>query len=91
MEYISCNSEGKIIDYFSFINKPVNYKYAALKHYYTKSVEEYCHKTKRGEAFYTNFILNERRKRIKMHRFFLYNKKTKEKIKLFEKLFSLNK
>ena len=45
MKYISCNSEGKIIKYYSFINEPVNYKYAALKHYYTKSVEEFCNKT----------------------------------------------
>ena len=89
MKYISCNSEGKIIDYFSFINIPVNYKYAALKHYYTKSVEEYCHKTKRGEAFYTNVIYNERRKKLKIHRYFAYNKKTKEKIELFKKIFSL--
>ena len=89
MKYISCNSEGKIIKHFSFTNKPINYTYAALKHYYTKSVEEYCKKTKRGEAFYPNAKYNEIRKKGKMKRYFDYNKKTDEKIKLFKKIFCL--
>jgi hypothetical protein len=71
------------------INKPVTFKYAYLKHYYTKSVEEYWHKTKRGEAFYTNIVYNEKRKRKKMKRYFTYNIKTKEKVNLFKKIFEL--
>ncbi len=90
MKYISCNSEGKIIKYYSYMNLPVNYKYAALKHYYTKSVEEYCNKSIRGEAFYPNIIFNEKRKKQKMEMYFKINKKNDEKIKLFKKLFSLN-
>ena len=89
MKYTSCNSEGKIMNYYSLVSKPVNFKYALLKHYYTKSVEEYCYKTKRGEAFYPDIIYNERRKKGKMRRYFYFNKKTDAKIKLFKKLFSL--
>lgn len=51
MNYVSCNSLGEIIRYNNN-TIPFNNKLAILKHYYTKSVEEYCNKTKRGEAFF---------------------------------------
>ena len=89
MNYRSCNSLGKMISYDSYTNIPFNVYNAILKHYYTKSVEEYCNKTKRGEAFYFNISFDYKRKIDKINRYFSYNKKTKEKIILFKKLFSL--
>ena len=89
MNYISCNSNGEIIKYNSYINYPLDYTYAALKHYYTKSLEEYCNKTKRGEAFYKNILFNNERKITKMNRYFKINKLTIEKVNLFIKLFFL--
>ena len=32
------------------INDPPDYKFAYLKHYHTKSIEEFCKKIKRGRA-----------------------------------------
>jgi hypothetical protein len=70
MKYISCNSQGKIMKYDSLINYPANYTYAALKHYYTKSVEEYCYKTRRGEAFHSDIVYNVKRKKKKNQKLF---------------------
>ena len=89
MKYKNCNSLGKKIKYFTNKNIPYNYKYAVLKHYYSKSVEEYCHKTKRGYAFFDKIEFDTKRKISKIENYFIYNKKTKIKIKLFKKLFSL--
>ena len=47
MNVTNCNSQGDIIKYDMGENKPVNYTFAVLKHYYTKSVEEYAQKTKK--------------------------------------------
>ena len=91
MNYTSCNSEGKIISFNSFTNTPFNSSYIILKHYYTKSVEEYCNKVKRGEAFYSQVDFNYQRKIDKIKRYFSYNKETKEKIELFKKMLDLNK
>ena len=52
LPYISCNSVGKIMTrrYFRkcHYNSPPNYERAALRHYATKSIEEFCKKIKRG-------------------------------------------
>ena len=89
MRYISCNSNGNRISHSSFRISPFNHTYAFLKHYYTKSVQEYCHKTERGEAFYPNIIFNDIRKKRRIDRYFQYNIKTKEKLELFKKIFKL--
>ena len=89
MRYISCNSLGNITSHSSFTVRPFTHKYAFLKHYYTKTVEEYCHKTKRGEAFYPNIKFNNIRKKQRIDRFFRYNIKTKQKVDLFKKIFRL--
>ena len=91
MNYICCNSLGEIIDSENNHNIQINYTYAFLKHYYTKSVEEYCLKTKRGEAFYYKMDYNDERKISRINNYFLYNKITKEKILLFRKYFYLTK
>ena len=89
MKYISCNSLGNIISHSSFRIRPFNHKFAFLKHYYTKTVQEYCQKTKRGEAFYPNIKFNIYRKKKRIDRFFQYNIKTKEKVELFKKIFRI--
>ena len=68
--------------YGSGAKKP-NFIYAALKHYYTKSVEEYLIKSSRGSAF-NNVHWTPRRKRFKYRLYFYYNKKTKAKEKLLK-------
>ena len=88
MKYRTCDSTGNLTRYNSFIIK-VNFSFAYLKHYYTKSVEEYCHKIKRGEAFYNNINYTKKRKLFKIKRYFSFNKKTKEKMELFKKLLNL--
>ena len=89
MNCINCNSNGEIIKYNAGRNCKYNFTYAVLKHYYTKSVEEFYNKIKRGEAFYKNFSFNNRRIISKIRRYFEINKKTKEEIELFLKLFNL--
>ena len=42
----TCSSSGKIIKYDSPFNYPPNCKNARLNHYYYKSFEEFCLKTK---------------------------------------------
>ena len=89
MRYISCNSSGNRVSHSSFNITPFNHTYAFLKHYYTKSVQEYCHKTERGEAFYPNIKFNYFRKKQRIDRYFQYNIKTKEKLELFKNIFKL--
>ena len=70
MKYICCNSLGEIIKYDDYTNIPFNNTYAVLKHYYTKSVEEYCNKKKRGEAFYSKINFNENLKKKIINHYF---------------------
>ena len=88
MNVTNCNSQGDIIKYDMGENKPVNYTFAALKHYYTKSVEEYAQKTKRGDSF-IYFGFDESRKKKQIRRYFGYNNYSLEKEYLFKKLFNL--
>lgn len=48
--YISCDPSGKVISSKAFYNNNINYDYAILRHYSTKTIEEYCLKIKRGRA-----------------------------------------
>ena len=84
----SCNSMGEILHPNSGGNNRINYTYAALKHYYTKTVEEYANKSRRGDAYIPiGWDLN--RKYYKIKNYFHYNKKTIEKENLFKKLFNI--
>ena len=47
---VSCSPSGKIINSQSFYNYPPDFKFAYLKHYATKTIEEYCNKIKKGRA-----------------------------------------
>lgn len=80
----SCNSNGEINQEIRL--NPV-YKYAVLNHYYTKSIQEYCTKIKRGRAFLNDSTLDEPKK-FYFDFFFLFNKKTKEKINFFNNAFN---
>ena len=87
MNVTNCNSQGDIMLYSSG-NSPMNHTFAALKHYFTKSLEEYVNKTKRGDSFIpVPYTGDWKRKRIR--RYFGYNKFSVEKENLFKKLFDL--
>ena len=88
MNVTNCNSQGNIIKFDTGENIPANFTFAALKHYYTKSVEEYTQKTKRGDSF-VFFGYDENRKKKQIRRYFRYNNYTLEKEYLFKKLFNL--
>ena len=83
----NCDARGKIISYKQGYTWP-NFKHAYLKHYYTKTAEEYYFKSSRGSAF-KNVKWTNRRKKFKFGLFFLYNKKTKEKVEILKKLFNM--
>jgi len=85
--YPSCNSEGKKMKSGSGAKKP-NFYYAALKHYYTKSTEEYLIKSMRGSAF-SRARWSNKRKKYKYKLYFYYNKRTKKKVKLLKRLFNM--
>ena len=88
MNVTNCNAQGEIISYYTGVNKPANYTYAALKHYYTKSVEEYVNKSRRGDS-YIVIGYNEAQKRKRIKKYFEYNNYSVEKENLFKKLFHL--
>ena len=82
-----CNSEGeRIFPRSLFGIKCYNNPNTYIKHFYTKSIGEFCKKLKRGDAHFNKnnpkykFIMNK-----KIVNFFLINKKTKEKIEILNK------
>ena len=81
--FSSCSSSGKSIKYNSPFNDPPDYSFGFLKHYHTKTIEEFCNKIKRGRATRKlDFSQQELLFRIKM--FFSINNKTKEKIEIIK-------
>ena len=85
---ISCSSSGKIINPNNFFIIPADNKYAILKHYSTKTIEEYCSKLKRGKPD-MDVILDKETLLNGFKFFFLINKKTKEKIEYINYKFNL--
>ena len=83
--YNCCSSSGKQISKSSSFNIPYDYKYAELKHYRTKTIEEYLIKIKKGKA--------DGKINIKemINMFYLTNDKTKEKFEIFKKEFNLSR
>ena len=80
-----CDSIGRrMINYSNLAIKPPVFKYGFLKHFNTKTADEYSDKIKRGANRNLPYNMNER---VKL--FFKYNKFTEEKMKVFEK--QLNK
>jgi hypothetical protein len=87
--YISCSSSGKIIDSKAFFNIPPDFNYAILKHYATKTIEEYCLKLKRGRSDVKIELNNNILKETFNNYFFQRNKKTKAKINYIKKIFNI--
>ena len=56
----TCNSKGKKIKHDTPFNDPPDIKYAVLKHYQYKSLEEYCFKILRGSEGTPNNIYKQR-------------------------------
>ena len=79
-----CNSKGEFIYPSSYRDLKIeNNSIAYIRHYYTKTSEEFCTKISRGDVQFNNPIpINK----IKL--FFSINNKTLEKIKIFEKYFN---
>lgn len=79
----NCRPNGEILEnYFS----PPQFSEAYIKHYVTKSTEEFIERLKRGDVFLKidkKYIKNK----IKNY-YFLFNKKTNEKLTLFKKSFN---
>ena len=87
-----CNSEGKRIFPMNLFGQDcINNENFFIKHFFTKSVEEFCIKMRRGDAHFNKmnpkykYIMN---KRIK--HFFSINKITKNKIKILENCLNIN-
>ena len=80
-----CNSKGEQIYPVSYHNLPIeNNSVAYLKHFYTKTAEEYCNKIKRGYA-QTQYKQNQKLNELEINTFFKYNKKTLDKIEILKK------
>ena len=82
-EVESCNSLGEPANYYPDCIIPPKFKYAYLKHFNTKTAEEYADKIKRGYPGNHYEIVDER-----VDLFFRYNEFTKEKLKVFETKFN---
>ena len=85
----SCNSMGNITDSTTFYSSPSNHEYSYLKHYPTKTIEEYCNKIKKGRADLL-IKLNNKTLENYFNYFFERNKKTKNKIEYFKKTFNFS-
>ena len=80
---IRCNSKGKIINnYNPFGITPPIYNFGYLKHFPTKTAEEFCNKLIRGQPRNLGYNINE-----KVESFFKLNEFSEEKLKVFEKRF----
>ena len=81
--YKCCSASGKQISKISPYNIYYDYKYAELKHYRTKTIEEYINKMKKGKPD------GELDVRYMIRMFYHTNSKTEEKSKIFKKEFNI--
>jgi len=81
--YNCCTPSGNQISKISPYNEPYDFKYGYLKHYRTKTIEEYIKKMRKGRADY------ELDYKYMIDTFFLTNKKTKHKLDIFKKEFNI--
>ena len=81
-----CDSKGTLLtEYNSFGVSPPVFKYGCLKHFSTKSTEEYVKKIKRGTNRNLAYRVEER-----LENYFKINKFSQEKLKFFESKFIFN-
>ena len=79
-----CDSKGNIRPYYHpYTVSPPVHEYGYIKHFTTKTAEEFCDKIIKGHPTNTRLIPEQR---VKL--FFEYNKFTQEKLKVFEKRFN---
>ena len=77
-----CNSKGQQIYPRSYKKLPLeNNSYAYIKHFYTKTAEEYCNKRKRGYV-QSKLKKNKKLSQEEINTFFMYNEKTLKKIEI---------
>ena len=88
-KFLSCSSSGKSIKYNSPFNEPPDYKFAFLKHFHTKTIEEFCNKIKRGRAT-TKLDFDQQYYLYRIKIFFSLNNKTKEKLEIIHKQLNVN-
>ncbi len=90
--YSFCNSKGEKIYPVNFLNNKIEISpLAYIKHYYTKTAEEFCNKINKGNAhFHKNHPKYIESIESIIYLFFLWNNITKEKIELLEKCTNLN-
>jgi hypothetical protein len=81
VNYKSCSSSGKIVDSKTPFVEPPDYECAFIKHFYTKSFEEFCLKLKRGWPDITDNI-------ILIKNLINENKNNNEKLKIIKKIFN---
>ena len=81
-----CNSKGDLIYRKNYKMLPKeNNSIAFIKHFYTKTAEEFCNKILRGDV---QFSVNKTFS-YQITKFFRYNKKNINKIKILEKCFKI--
>ena len=81
---IICDSNGNKIRRYNRFSLPyLIYDHGYLKHFTTKTAEEYCEKMIRGRPRNRTYDLDNR-----VEIFFKYNKYTDEKLKIFENKFN---
>ena len=86
----ACTSSGKPNNN-RFFSLPVDYENGALNHYVTKTIKEYFLKRIKTKAEADNLEnISQSNKNYWFDYFFKINKKTKEKVDIFNKLFHTN-
>ena len=78
---------GNITNPTTFYSSPFNHEYSYLKHYPTKTIQEYCNKMKKGRADLLIKIDNKTLENY-FNYFFERNKKNKKKIEYFKNSFN---
>ena len=83
----SCTSSGKPTDNGCFVYPP-DFETSYLNHYNTKTIREYYEKTNKNNVEPEKIPEEEKQKYFKF--FFTLNKKTKEKVDIFNQLYHTN-
>lgn len=82
-EFSTCNAEGKLVPNV-FVQQEQTYKVAYIRHYVTKSISEWAEQKVKRQAADGPTV------QYHLHNFFLYNKPTLKKIKLYRHFCKVN-
>jgi len=83
-----CTASGKQADKSTSPFNKMDYEQAWLRHYSTKTAEEYAHKMLRG--FPDQLFNSDKAKNLVETRFFKYNKITEEKVKVLSEILGID-